>query len=323
MCRLAFAVALGGLCGCTASAPPAVVPELASSLVCFYDFEHPAADDAARETDRGSSGTAINLINGGAAMRVGDGAHPRSRFSLETRQVRPEAAGNDDWKAGTYDANGIASLAPFASATGMTLMGWIKPTGTNPSPNSTSTSPTDRYGAVGLFGVLSGDSDGHAVRALVEVIDVSGTLRLVALGRRVDGGPSLTLAATEDWHALLPENTWTHIAATFDFDAGTMALYRNGLPLEATYTTPADSWSVGGPPEPDRTSATPPAGIKIGGSFPQNTAERNAFNGRLDDLMFFAQALNAVEIRRQYAVNARRDNFVSPSPERQPASTGR
>jgi hypothetical protein len=99
---------------------------------------------------------------------------------------------------------------------------------------------------------------------------------------------------------LLPANAWTHLAAIFDFDAGTMALYRNGEPLSASYTTTEDSWQVIGDPEPDVTSASNPAGIKIGGSFPQNTAERNAFNGRFDDLMFFDRALTAAEVRAQF-----------------------
>ena len=100
---------------------------------------------------------------------------------------------------------------------------------------------------------------------------------------------------------MLPVDTWTHLAATFDFDAGTMALYRNGAPLTSTYATDDDAWAVSGPAEPDRTSAAAPAGIKIGGSFPQNTAERNPFTGRLDDLMFFDTALDAGDVRRQYA----------------------
>lgn len=100
---------------------------------------------------------------------------------------------------------------------------------------------------------------------------------------------------------LLPNNQWTHLAATFDFDAGTMALYRNGEPLAASYTPAGDRWSVAGDPEPDVTSPTDPAGIKIGGSFPQNSVERNAFNGLLDDLMFFDRSLTPADVRAQFA----------------------
>ena len=291
-----------GLCLALPLKADVVLPGLVSNLVCRYDFEHPVAGNSAKETDLGLSGTDINLINGGAAMRTNDGAYAASAFSLQTQQVNPTINANDDWKAGLYLTNGIASLSAFSSVTGITLMGWVKPTGTNPNLNSTTTSPTnDYYNAVGLFGLLSGSSEGHAVRALLEVIDVSGTLHLVALGRRIDSGSSLTLAATNDWQTLLPSNTWTHLAATFDFDNGTMALYRNGVPLVATNTTTGDAWAIIGGAEPDVTSATNPAGIKIGGSFPQNTQERNAFNGRFDDLMFFNKVLSAAEVQQQFA----------------------
>jgi hypothetical protein len=181
-------------------------------------------------------------------------------------------------------------------------MGWIKPDGSNPNLNSTTPAPDDLYNAVGLFGLLAGNSEGHGIRALLEVINVSGTMKLVALGRRLDPGDSLTLAADEAWQTLLPNGRWTHLAATFDFDAGTMALYRNGVLLAATYAPAGDRWALAAEPtRPHRTSATDPAGIKIGGSFPQNTRERNAFNGLQDDLMFFDKAASAAEVREQFA----------------------
>jgi hypothetical protein len=215
--------------------------------------------------------------------------------------VQPEINGNDDWKAGVFDSHGVATLEAFNAVTGVTLMGWIKPTGSNPNPNSMTEDPDDLYNAVGLFGLLSGNSDGHNVRALLEIIQVAGTPRLVALGRRDDAGDSLILAAKDDWETLLPRNTWTHLAATFDFDNGTMALFRNGEPLPASYTTDADQWKVIGDPEPDVSTDSNPAGIKIGGSFPQNTAEKNAFNGRFDELMFFDRVLSAGEVQAQFA----------------------
>lgn len=278
-----------------------VLPGLVPNLVCYYDFEHPVAGDPAREGDLGFSATDISLINGDVVMRVNDGAYAGSAHSLQTQQFNPDTNSNDDWKAGLYQTNGVVSLNAFSSVAGITLMGWVKPTGTNPNLNSVTPATNDFYNAVGLFGLLSGDSDGHGVRALLEVINVAGTLRLVALGRRLDGGNSLTLAATNDWHALIPNDVWTHLAATFDYDNGTMALYRNGTPLGASYTTTGDAWGVVGGIEPDLASASNPAGIKTGGSFPQNTVERNAFNGRFDDLMFFNKVLSAAEVQSQYA----------------------
>ena len=276
-----------------AGASPAgtgVFPTLRPDLVAYYDFEHPLSPGV--ERDLGSSGTPLELVNGGAAMRV--------HGSLQTQQVNPGVAGNDDWKAGVYAAGGVASLGAFRSARQASVLGWFKMTGTNPGLNSNTANPDDRYNAVGLAGVLSGGSDGHAVRALLEIIDVNGELRVVALGRRVDGGSSQTFAASADWQTVLPPNEWVFLAATFDYDRGTMALYRNGRALPGFYTVTGDPWQVDGPPEPDLTSPTDPAGIKIGGSFPQNTRESNPCHCRMDELMFLDRALSPVEVWLQY-----------------------
>jgi Concanavalin A-like lectin/glucanases superfamily len=283
------------------SSPDVILPSLSNDLISYYDFDHPAADDAGQESDLGLSGTALYLVNGGASMRIEDAAYPTAGRALQTKQVNPTVNGNDDWKAGLYDADGVTTLGAFNAVGGISLMGWVKPTGTNPNLNSTTEDASDLYNAVGLFGLLSGNSDGHAVRALLEIIRVADTLRLVALGRRDDAGNSLILAANDDWEALLPGNTWTHLAATYNFDDGTMTLYRNGELLPASYTSVEDNWLVVGDPEPDVVTASDPAGIKIGGSFPQNTAEKNAFNGRFDDLMFFKRTLTAAEVQAQFA----------------------
>jgi hypothetical protein len=292
--KVAYCLLLSLLAACSAAQPPA-------GAVCHYDFDHPVAGDAGRERDLGLSGTTLDLVNGGASMRVEDPAWPGAGDALQTRQVNPAVDGNDDWKAGVYDADGVATLNAFNGVAGITLMGWVKPTGANPGLNSTTPETGDTYGAVGLFGLLSGTSEGHLVRALVEIITVGDSLRLVALGRRDDAGESLILAAEDDWETLLPLNTWTHVAATFDFDNGAMALYRNGEPLPAAYTAAGDRWGIAGDPEPDVSSATNPAGIKIGGSYPQNTLERNPFDGRFDDLMCFDRALMADEVRAKFA----------------------
>jgi hypothetical protein len=274
--------------------PSGVFPTLRPDLVAYYDFEHPMGPHV--ERDLGSSGTPIELVNGGAAMRVRDGGD----HVLQTQQVNPAVAGNDDWKAGVYAAGGVESLGAFSSARQASVLGWFKMTGTNPGPNSNTANPDDRFNAVGLAGVLSGGSDGHAVRALLEVIDVQGELRVVALGRRVDGGSSQIFAASADWQTVLPQNEWVFLAATFDYDRGTMALYRNGRALPGFYTVAGDPWQVEGPPEPDLTSPTNPAGIKIGGSFPQNTRESNPCHCRMDELMFLDRALSPVEVWLQY-----------------------
>jgi hypothetical protein len=90
------------------------------------------------------------------------------------------------------------------------------------------------------------------------------------------------------------------LAATFNFDTGKMALYRNGKPLAGFYTVTGDPWLLEGAPEPDRTSATDSRGIKIGGSFPQNTREQNPCDCRMDELMFLDRAVTSTEIWLQY-----------------------
>jgi hypothetical protein len=300
MRRLTTAVVLAALLGAPATAradtrTPEVLPGLRPDLVAYYDFEHPVRGDAARERDRGFSGTTIDLLNGGAAMRVRD----RGGHAIQTRQVNPDVQGNDDWKAGTYSPTGVPTLHAFNATTEASIMGWVKVTGPNPARNSETPDPADHYNAVGLAGLLSGDSQGHDVRALLEVIDVSGTLRVVALGRRVDGGASQTFAANEDWRRVLPTGRWVFLAASFDYDHGTMRLYKDGRPLDGFYTTAGDPWQVG-TPGTHRTSATDPRGIKIGGSFPQNTAEKNACDCRLDGLMFLNRVVTPKEVWQQY-----------------------
>ncbi|GLY46686.1 hypothetical protein [Lentzea sp. NBRC 102530] len=277
-----------------------VLPTLSRNLVSYYDFEHPVRGDSALERDRGRSGTALQLINGGADMRVRDGAFRSSSHSLQLKQINPAIAGNDDWKAGLYSETGVPTLKAFNGAREASILGWVKMTGQNPAPNSTSADPSDLYGAIGLAGVLTGDSNGHAVRALLELIQVDGELKLVALARRIDGGDSQTFAAAEDWQKLLPRNEWVFLAATFDFDTGKMALYRNGKPLSGAYVAAGDPWQLEGEPEPDLASATNPRGLKIGGSYPQNTREGNACNCRMDSLMFLDRAVRPWEVALQH-----------------------
>jgi hypothetical protein len=222
-------------------------------LLASYDFEHPFAANDAREEDQGLSRTLITLINGGEDMRVDDGAYPGSNNALQLRSA-DAATGALPWKAGVYeaDADGVESLNAFNGAHRITMVGWVKMTGQNPTPG---------YNAIGLAGVLSGNSDGHGVRALLELIQVNGELRLVALGRRIDTGASQTFAASQDWRELRPQDEWVHLAATFDYATGEMALYRNGLPLDGFYTVAGDPWRV----DDTGTSPTNPRSIKIGG----------------------------------------------------------
>jgi Concanavalin A-like lectin/glucanases superfamily len=216
------------------------------------------------------------------------------------QQVDATNAGNDDWKAGTFDQNGVATLSAFSGARGTTIMAWVQLiTSDVPALKTSSVDPSDRYNALGIAGLLSGNSDGHAARALLELIKVNGELRLVALGRRLDAGRSQTFAANEDYRSLLPVGKWVHIAATFDFGNGEMTLYRNGQPIGGFYTQRDDPWELRGAVNPTA-SPTLPRGIKIGGSFPQNTQEFNPGQSRLDSVMFIDRVVTAMELNQQY-----------------------
>ncbi|MEH0932580.1 hypothetical protein [Micromonospora sp. CPCC 205558] len=118
-------LAVGALAG--AGTPPAqadrsissdVHPALRAHLVAAYDFDHPVPGDPDLERDQGRSGTEIELVNGGAAMRVPDRAYRGSRNAVQTRQIAPTVAGNDDWKAGTWSASGVRTLRAFSATAG-------------------------------------------------------------------------------------------------------------------------------------------------------------------------------------------------------------
>lgn len=268
--------------------PEALLPHLAN----HYSFDSPLGGLATSpvEVDQGFDSTDLHLLNG--APRVADGAWGGSQYSLQTGQR--DTGANDDWKAGVqFASSGASTLTGFNAVSAVTLAGWFKPLGAiadNPSPNTNTGNPADRYNAFGLFGYLNGDGggadiDGHTVRALVEVIDG----KVTALGRRLDSqSASGRRASVEAWHDVMPPEVWTHLAATFDFDSGEIVLYKNGVLLEAGDANVA-AWQL--TPGKDRTSATNSGGIKIGGSFPNNLQEQNPFNGRVDELMAFDKAL--------------------------------
>jgi hypothetical protein len=279
-----------------------VLDSLKPNLINHYTFDNPRDGDVKSgvELDLGSDKTSINLING--APRVEDGAFPGSKYSLETGQKN--ARPNDDWKAGImFKSSAESTLKGSQKAGQVTIMGWFKPLGTaadNPSPNTVTPAPDDKYNAFGLAGLLRGDEavgnlDGHAVRALLEVIGG----KVTALGRRLDNqSGSGQRASADNWDVVMPPRQWTHLAATFDFDAGVIVLYKNGKPL-ASAAAQISNWQIK-PGEKNPTSNTAAGGIKIGGSFPDNTVERNPFNGRIDELMFFNKALTADEIAAQF-----------------------
>jgi hypothetical protein len=124
--------------------------------------------------------------------------------------------------------------------------------------------------------------------------------KVTGLGRRLDEQiGSGQRASLDDWEEVMPPGTWTHLAATFDFNRGRILLYKNGV-LLAMSNNSVDSWDTTG--QTDYTSSSNAGGIKIGGSYPDNSQERNPFNGRIDELMFFNKTLTAEEVADQFAL---------------------
>ncbi|TWT90517.1 hypothetical protein Mal64_09080 [Pseudobythopirellula maris] len=282
----------------SAGVPAALQPH----LINHYTFDDPQGGDpgSATELDLGLDATPIQLLNG--APRVIDGAWGGSVYALETRQNN--SGPNDDWKAGVFfDSSAESTLGGSNHVTGVTIAGWFKPlgdVGDNPSPNTNSGDPFDTFNAFGLAGLLRGDDggvgvDGHGVRALLEVIGG----KVVGLGRRLDDqSGSGRVSTVDDWHVVMPPGEWTHLTATFDFDQGEIFLYKNGLALAADQPQ-TDNWDLD-PEETNHTSPTNPAGIKIGGSHPNNSQEQNPFNGRIDELTFFNRVVYPREVRGLY-----------------------
>lgn len=290
--------ALLTLCAC---APGGVPASLLPWLVNHYTFDDPVGRGGAVELDHGIDATNIDLVNG--APRVADPAWGGSSFSLETGQRN--TGNNDDWKAGVmFPSSAASTLTGTNHVTGVTIAGWFKPlggVGNNPSPNTNTGFPGDYFNAFGLAGLLRGDDDGdedvdgHAVRALIEVIGG----KVTGLGRRLDSqNGSGRRSSVDDWHEVMPPGEWTHLAASFDFDLGLIELFKNGRLLESEETD-VENWELS--EEVDYTSATNPAGIKIGGSHPDDSQEQNPFNGRIDELTFFNRVLTPREVDRLYA----------------------
>lgn len=252
------------------------------AVVDRYTFDNPVAGDATRESDLGSDNTPLTLFNG--AQRVADGAFPGSGFSLRVQPVA-SALANDDQKGGVLFATSAAStLGGTANVTGITVMGWFKPL-------------TAATGTTSLIGLLRGDAGttptAHDGRALIEI--ESG--RLLALGRRLDSVDVRAQAlSTETTATLLPTNAWTHIAAVFDYDLGSIKIYRNGALVSSTASSFAPWALTAGE---DRTSASASTGIKIGGQLDDDSTP---FNGLIDEVRIYNEALPATGIESVLSV---------------------
>lgn len=245
-----------------------------AQLVGRYTFDHPVEGDPTREQDLGSDKTPINVLNG--AQRVDGGAFPGSGKALQSGPI--EGNTNNDHKAGIYFENGskgpnASTMRGTAKVMGITVMGWFKP-----AANATRTTS--------MTGILRGDEniapDPHIARALVEIENIGGGIRVVAMARQRDTDQRRKFRSNRTIAQDLPLNQWSHIAATFNFDTGAVVLYRNGEIVPTTMTEPG-SWSmVEG--VVDVSSNTPAGGIKVGG---QMEGDTTPFTGLIDEVRVY------------------------------------
>lgn len=252
-------------------------------LVNRYTFDHPVEGNPAREQDLGSDKTPIDVFNG--AQRVEGGAFPGSGLALQSKPI--EGDSNNDHKAGTYfsagsEGPGASTMKGTAKVTGISIMGWFKPT---QAPTRTTS----------MTGILRGDEgaanpDPHAARALFEIENIGGGIRIVALARQRDTDQRRKIRSTRTIAEDLPTDQWSHIAATFNFDTGSITLFRNGE-LVPTIMTEQGSWSL--TDGTDTTSNTPALGIKIGG---QMEGDTTPFTGLIDEIRVYNVELPATGV---------------------------
>lgn len=279
---------------------------LYGQLVSRYTFDHPVAGDPAREQDLGSDKTPVQLNNG--AQRVDGGAFPGSGKALETKPIEGDT--NNDHKAGVFFPDGSKGANPStmkgtSHVTGITIIGWFKPT-------------IDPHGTTSMTGILCGDegvpkADPHLGRALFEIENIGGGTRIVALGRRHDGDKRRKIRSNNTLEQDLPTGQWSHIAATFDFDTGSIILFRNGQPLASTITEPG-TWEL--TDGTDYTSNAPAGGIKIGGQIEGDTTP---FTGLIDEIRVYNTALPATGTMSVQSVYREQ----AGGPATQPSAAGR
>jgi glucose/arabinose dehydrogenase/PKD repeat protein len=157
-----------------------------------------------------------------------------------------------------FDAVDWVTIAPSSLldlTTGMTLSAWVKPTGTT-----------------GWQTVVLKEQPGGLVYALYS----STTGNVPAAHAYVAGAERRTLGPT-----VLPANTWTHLAATYD--GAMLRLYVNGVQASAR--------AMAGP------IATSTGLLRIGG----NAVWGEYFRGLIDEVRVYSRALTPSEIQADMA----------------------
>ena len=108
-------------------------------LVAYYDFEHPfGARTTPYEARPGPVRARCSSSSTAASRCASTTAPTRAATTPCSPQVNPTADRQRRWKAGVWNAERRARRStPSAAPSGITVMGWFKMTGTNPSRTRT------------------------------------------------------------------------------------------------------------------------------------------------------------------------------------------
>ena len=266
-----------------------VEPSLADDMVARTTSSTPSRANDSYEEDQGRQPHADP-----ARQRWGDGCGsttaptpaPTTRCRCTAPRSRPP---DDGWKAGVYegDADGVASLSRFNNAEATTVMGWFKMTGQNPTPRLQRhrAGRRARRQLRRARRTRAARADQRQRGAAARRAGPAARHRRVVDVRRVAG-----LAAT-----CCPQDEWVHLAATFDFANGSMALYRNGQPVDGFYTRPTTRGRSTG-----RAPRRQPAGHQDRRLVPAERHRAQPCNCRMDGLMFLDTVASADEVAQQY-----------------------
>jgi subtilisin-like proprotein convertase family protein len=151
------------------------------------------------------------------------------------------------------------------AVTSVTIDSWIYPT-------TTTYEPIVEYGGAGQFTTISFWVNGWGLTP------APGTL----YGQIRPSNPTMHSAA-----GIVPQNTWSHVAYTFNAGTGILLLYYNGIQVAS---------SPSGPPSPTFV----PVNLGYHDSYSSDVYQGRRFAGGLDETTIYNRALSASEIKAIY-----------------------
>jgi hypothetical protein len=246
-----------------------------ADLIHYYTFE----ESTGAAVDSGTNNTSVPLLNG--TTRVSGGVNATSLQALQTGIV--DGTGND-FKAAVFNGSGVSSMTGTAGISGLTISTWVNPSSFNGSGATVNT----------IVSILRGGSGTTNQARAALAIYANGGIRFG--GRKLDADTFQSVNSTAN--GLVALNTWTHIAAVVNYDVatgqnGTVQLYVNGLPVGTSALSGAWATDLA-------TSSTNSAGLILGSNNPAAATDSEPFNGRIDNLRIYNEALNSAAVLGLY-----------------------